>query len=347
MASTATPPRRPLVTVLGASGLVGSAVTAAFAARRVRLRAVARRRSVVAGTGPAEVQVRKADLTDRGELAAAVEDADVIVHLVKHTAGWRTAELTPDSERANVGVSRDLVEVLRTSGTGRRPPLVIYSGAVSQVGVAPGAPVDGSEPDLPEAAYDKQKLAGERVLKAATADGVVRCLSVRLPTVFGPVRTPGCADSGVITTMVRRALAGEALPLWHDGSVERDLLYVDDIASAVLAACDHAEMLIGGHWPIGSDRGADLGTAFRTIAEVVAERTGSPPVPVVSVPPPRDAPVTDFRSLTVDSSSFRANTGWAPRFSLREAIERTTDALRETGFAGGGSGRSSSEPVAS
>ncbi|WP_030544287.1 NAD(P)-dependent oxidoreductase [Streptomyces albus] len=323
------PGEPPVIAVLGASGFVGSAVTAALAHRPVRLRAVARRPSRVPAAGTARAEVRRADLTRGGEVAEAVSGADVVIHLVTHSGGWRAAEKDPASRAVNVGVMENLCEVLRGERREGPAPLVLYAGAASQVGLPPGGPLDGSEPDHPETAYDRHKLAAERLLMEATADGVLRGASLRLPTVFGHVAAPHAADRGVVAFMIRRALAGEPLTLWHDGTVKRDLVHVDDVAGAFVAALDRPGALTGGHWLLGAGRGDPLGEVCRTVSELVAARLGKPPVPVVRATPPDDAPATDFRSVTIDSSSFRSVTGWRPRIPLRVALERTVAALAE------------------
>jgi nucleoside-diphosphate-sugar epimerase len=321
---------RPLIVVLGASGLVGSAVTAALARRPVRLRAVARRPSVVP-RGIAEVEVRTADLTVAGELGAVVDGAAAVFHLIQYGGGWRAVDDDPaGSERVNVGVMAELVEVAGRIG-GAEPPLVLYAGAASQIGVPPDRPIDGREPDRPETIYDRQKLAAETILKEATAGRAVRGITLRLPTVFGLGPSATVRDRGVVMSMMRRALAGEPITMWHDGTVRRDVVHVDDIAEAFLAALDHPDGLVGGHWPIGAGRGDRLGDVFREIAGIVAVRTGRPAVPVVSVTPPAHSPVTDFRSVTIDSSRFRSITGWRPRVPLSQAMDRAIAALADGG----------------
>ncbi|MDJ1133678.1 NAD-dependent epimerase/dehydratase family protein [Streptomyces iconiensis] len=326
--------KRRTVAVLGASGFVGSAVTAALARQDIRLRAVARRPSHVpgaeaAGGGAAGIEIRRADLTRPGELAEAVAGADVVIHLVMHSGGWRAAESDPASRAVNVGVMENLCEALGGDRAGRPPPLVVYAGAASQIGLPPDRPIDGSEPDHPATAYDQHKLAAERLLKEASARGVVRGVSLRLPTVFGHVPDSRAADRGFVAFMVRRALSGESLTLWHDGTVRRDLVHVEDVAGAFVAALGHPDALAGRHWLLGAGRGDPLGDVCRTVAELVAAREGKPPVPVVSVQPPEGAPATDFRSVTIDASPYRAITGWRPGVPLRAALERTVAALAD------------------
>lgn len=319
-------PPGPLITVLGASGFVGSAVLHALAHRPVRLRAVARRPSAIP-PGPAETTVVTADLTDRAALAAAVAGADAVVHLLLADGGWRAAENEPMAERVNVGVMRDLIDVIGPRDGDGKPPLVVYGGAASQVGVPPREPLDGSEPDHPETAYDRQKLTAEQVLKKATAESLVRGVSLRLPTVFGESVAPAAGDRGIVSGMARRALAGDTLTMWHDGTVRRDLLHVEDVAAAFAATLDHPDSLVGDHCLIGADRSHALGDVFRLVARTVSEQTGLAPVAVESVEPPAHAPVTDFRSVTIDSSPFRAATGWQPRIPLTEGVRRTVAAL--------------------
>lgn len=111
--------------------------------------------------------------------------------------------------------------------------------------------------------------------------------------------------------------------MWHDGTVLRDLLHVQDAAAALLAAADNIDVLAGGHWLVGTGVRTSLGEAFRAIADIAARLTGRPVVAVMSVPPPRPLSATDVTSAVVDPSAFRSRTGWAARVSLRDGLEWT------------------------
>lgn len=322
---------RPVVSVLGASGYLGSVLTGILADMPIRLRAVARRRSPVPERAVADIEVRTADLTDAGCLADAVADADVVFHLGKHSGGWRDAEQNPDSERMNVGVMRELIEILRRRRTAGPRPLVAFAATTSQIGLPPEQPMDGSEPDRPETTYDRQKLTAERILKAADGECVLRGVSLRLPTVYGQSSLSCVPDQGVVSTMVRRALAGKPLTMWHDGTVKRDLVYVEDVAEAFVAVMRRSDALAGRHWLVATGRPDTLGAVFRTVAESVAAHTGKPAVPVTSVQPPEHAPVIDFLSVTIDPTPFQLTSGWCARTELRDAVDRTVVALLDKG----------------
>ncbi|WIX90469.1 NAD-dependent epimerase/dehydratase [Amycolatopsis sp. DG1A-15b] len=320
---------RPLVVVLGASGLLGTAVTRELAARPVRVRAVARRPATVPPDPVAEVEVCTADLTDPGELARVVAGADAVVHLVAYITGartWRAADEGDAAERVNTGLVRDLIGVFRQHRPAR-PPVVVFAGSTSQVGTGGAGTLDGTEQDVPQTAYDRQKAAAELALEAATAAGVVRATTLRLPTLVSRGTDDPSLDRGVAATMMRRALAGEPLSLWYGGTARRDLVCVDDAARAFVAALDHADRLAGRHWLLGSGAGTSIAELFGLVARVAAEHTGKPPVEITPVGAPGGAVPTDAVDFVGDPAPFHDITGWSARVPLRAALEDLAAAL--------------------
>ncbi|WP_372352448.1 NAD-dependent epimerase/dehydratase family protein [Streptomyces sp. KL116D] len=313
--------RRPLVVVLGASGYIGSAVLRELSRRRIRLRAVARGPFAAPAGGPAVTEVVRADLTEEGAVAAAVDGADAVIHLVAHMTGrgaWRSAASDPAAERVNVGLVRDVLAACAAPPGGGPGPVVLLAGT--------NQAADGGGPQ--RSAYARHKAAAERLLLDATARGTVRGLALRLPTTVG-------SEAGVAPSMARRALAGEPLTLWHDGSVRREFLDVADAARAFALALDHAADLDGRACAVGGHAVA-LGDLFRAIADSAAQHTGGPPVPVLSVEPPAYAETGDFRDLDVDSSLFRDVTGWRPEVPLRRAVDSVVAASATASAPGRG-----------
>lgn len=318
----------PLIVVLGAAGFVGSAVFRELAQHPVRIRAVSRRKCPVPENARAEIEVLSADLTEPGQMAVAVAGADVVIHSLAYVAGastWRVADGDPGAERVHVGLMQDLLHALGDRADSQTPPTVLFTGSVAQAGSFDKEVLDGTEPDRPEGYYERLKLEAERLLLAADTAGTVRGACLRLTTLYGYSAGSTARDKGIVSTMTRRAVAGEPLTMWHDGTVRRDLLHVDDVARAFWAAIPCMDVLAGKRWLLGTGQGAPLGGVFTRVSALVAEQTGKEPVPVVSVAPPEYAEGSDFRSVTVDSSAFRAATGWKPQVSLEEGLRLTTE----------------------
>ncbi|ALG09447.1 NAD-dependent epimerase/dehydratase family protein [Kibdelosporangium phytohabitans] len=319
------------VVVLGASGLLGTAVTRELAGLPVDLRVVGRRLTSVPERPVADVEVRTADLTEPHELARAIAGADAIVHLVAHIAGpatWRVSAGDAVAERVNLGLVHDLISVLRAQRPAT-PPVVLFAGSMSQVGHPTGGRIDGTEPDNPLTTYDRQKQAAENALKAATADGVLRGATLRLATLFSQGTDSISLDRGVVSAMARRAWAGEPLTMWHDGTVKRDLLCVDDAAAAFASALDHADALAGRHWLVGTGLATSIADLFGSIAEAMSTATGKPAVPVISTEPAGQSMQTDQLDFVLDPGPFGRATGWQARIALAEALKRTAVAIAD------------------
>ncbi|GHI04272.1 hypothetical protein AQI88_25895 [Streptomyces cellostaticus] len=303
--------RPPLVVVLGASGYIGSAVVRELSRRRIRLRAVARGPFAVPAGGRAVTEVMRADLTEEGAVADAVSGADAVIHLVARMAGqgsWRSAASDPETERVNVDLVREVIARCAAAPGAGPGPTVVLAGTNQTTDSGPQ-----------RSAYARQKAAAERHLLDAAARGTVRGIALRLPTTVG-------SDAGVTPAMADRALSGEALTLWHDGTMRREFLDVSDAARAFTTALDHAADLNGRACAVGGHVVA-LGDLFRAIADSAARHTGRPPVPVLSVDPPDYAETGDFRDLDIDSSDFRNVTGWEPGVPLRRAVDDVVSAV--------------------
>lgn len=122
--------------------------------------------------------------------------------------------------------------------------------------------------------YGATKLAQEHLLTAwATARGVSTGI-LRLQNVYGPGQSPINPYTGITTLFFRVAGRGESIPVYEDGEIGRDLVFIDDVARAV--------------WEMAraqDDALADVGSGTRTtigqIAQIVAKFAGAP-VPTVT-----------------------------------------------------------------
>lgn len=320
---------KPLITVLGSSGLLGTAVTRVLARRDVRLRLVGRRPTTVPARARAEIETRTVDLTTQGAVADAVAGADTVIHLVAHITGattWRVASTDPLAERINLGLVHDVIDAIRGERRAE-PPTVLLAGSMSQVGRSTLTRIDGSVPDEPLTAYDRHKLAAEHAIRDATSQGVLRGSTLRLTTLYTRGSDAPDLDRGVVSAMMRRAFAGQPLTMWHDGSMKRDLTCVDDVAHAFLATLDNAEATEGRTWLVGTGEATSIADLFTMISKTVASHTGQPPVPVVSVPPAEHSLPTDLLDFVVDPSAFQRATGWSAMVPLLDGLDSLAAAM--------------------
>lgn len=315
-----------LITVLGASGLLGTAIVRELADRPVRLRLASRRPPNVPEGCRASIETCTGDLTEPGAVARAVEGADVVIHLVVHSAGestWRVVTDEDWAERVNVGLVHDVLDVIRGRKP-ERPPVLLFAGSMSQIVRDPSA--DG---DVPITTYDRHKDAAWTAIREAHEEGLVRGASLHLATLFSRGSDRVTEDRSVVAAMIRRALADRPITMWFEGTPKRDLLCVDDAARAFVAALDRIDRTAGRYWLIGRGEQTTIGELFTMIAKVVSTHTGRPPVPVESVPAADYAVVTDGMDFVLDPGPFQDATGWSPRVPLERGLEGAIAALAD------------------
>jgi UDP-glucose 4-epimerase len=165
------------------------------------------------------------------------------------------------------------------------------------------------------------KLAAEQLhLLYASLYGL-RASAIRLTNVYGPRQRLRDDFQGFLPIFVRRALRGETITVFGDGSQERDCLYVDDVVECLLLAAASPDA-VGEVFTVGNDERLQL----RAIAEVVVNAAGRGRLELVPWPPDRDA--IDIGSYFGDSSKAKRILGWSPRTDLAEGMARTVGFYR-------------------
>ena len=117
------------------------------------------------------------------------------------------------------------------------PGAAVVQTSTRQVyGRAQYLPVDERHPTSPVDINGIDKLACEQLhLLYARVHGM-RTSALRLTNVYGPRLHLGRPDQGFLAVFIRRALLGDDITLYGDGSQRRDCLHVDDVVDAMIAA---------------------------------------------------------------------------------------------------------------
>ncbi len=254
-----------------------------------------------------------------------LERVDVVIHLAGQTSTYAAnADPAADFE-LNV---RPMLGLLERCRQHRRRVDVLFAATATQVGVTTEWPVDEAHADRPATIYDLHKWLAEGYLMHYAREGFVRGVALRLANVYGPGPRCSSQDRGVLNAMIRRAVTGETLTIYGRGEHVRDYVYVDDVAAAFLMAACRIDDVNARHFLIGSGQGITIAQALSLVADRAAAKTGRRP-PVVHVDPPADLSRIESRDFVADTRRFRAATGWEPRVSLADGIDRTIEAVSQ------------------
>jgi dTDP-L-rhamnose 4-epimerase len=139
----------------------------------------------------------------------------------------------------------------------------------------------------------------------------------RLQNVYGPGQSLTNPYTGIVSLFAQKAKAGEVIPVYEDGEIIRDFVFIDDVASAVLEGLLHSPATVDP-WDIGSGQG----TSILRLAELIAAHYGAPAPQVTG-----QFRNGDVRAASCDISAATTNLSWRPQFMVEDGIRRLCDWL--------------------
>jgi len=258
-----------------------------------------------------------ADLGDP-PVRAALDDVELVFNLagqVSHIDSMSDPTFDLDvNTRSQVA----FLEALRWASPGAT---VVFTSTRQLFGKPRYLPVDEDHPVNPVDVNGITKHAAEQFHRLYHDVYGLRTTVVRLTNVFGPRQRLRDDFQGFLPIFIRRALLGQRISLFGDGSQERDCLYVDDVIDCLVRAA-LTDDAVGEVFNVGNDEHLPL----RQIADLIVEAAGSGSVEMVPWPPDRDA--IDIGSYFGDSSKAKRTLGWAPQTTFAEGIVRTVEFYR-------------------
>jgi UDP-glucose 4-epimerase len=292
--------------VLGGGGFIGTNLCRGLAASGRRVRAFGRR--CLFPSDLKGVEWRQGDLDDEAAVGAAIESFDVVFHLV-HTTTPQSSNLNIAADiEDNVVSTIPLLETCRRQGVKR---VVFASSGGTVYGKARQVPTPETAPTEPICAYGISKLAIEKYLALYEHLHGLDFRVLRIANPFGPFQL-ALKNQGVIAALIARALRGEAVEIWGDGSVVRDFIFVDDVVDAFTAAMAHesGERVFN----IGSGKGRSLLDVIAAIENQLDMKLKLQWRPGRSL---------DVPASVVAIERARTGLGWAPKTSFADGLERT------------------------
>jgi UDP-glucose 4-epimerase len=208
-----------------------------------------------------------------------------------------------------------ILEAVRKQNPGLK---VVYAGTRQIYGKPTRLPVDESHPLHPSDVNGINKISGELYHLVYHSVYGIRASSLRLTNTYGPRQLIRHDRQGFIGWFMRKAVLGEEIQLFGDGSQRRDFDYVDDVVDAFLraGASDGSD---GQVFNLGGEKPVSLLELTRLLIEVAGKGSYT----VVPFPPERRR--IDIGDFYADATKIRTALGWEPRVDLRDGLARTID----------------------
>lgn len=341
--------------VTGGAGFLGCAVSSALADAFDRVIAVDNLHPQVHTTGerPAQLDERvelvHGDVRDAEMWDALVTRArpSTVLHLAAETGtGQSLTEATRHASVNVVGTTELLDALVRHDALPERIVLTssraVYGegnwqapdGAVTSPGQRSAAMLDRGEWDFPgltpmphrssvvapapTSIYGSTKLAQEHMLTSwCLAMGVTPVL-YRLQNVYGPGQSLSNPYTGIVSFFAQRARAGEVIPVYEDGQIVRDFVFVDDVADAIVRGVLGERETVGNRDPY--DIGAGTGTSILRLAQLIAAHYGAPEPTITG-----QYRNGDVRAASAIIDDAVAALAWRPSVAVDDGVRRLCD----------------------
>ncbi len=198
---------------------------------------------------------------------------------------------------------------------------IVFAGTRQQYGRPNYLPVDEQHLSQPVDVNGINKMAGEWYHVLYDRVYGLAATSLRLTNTYGPRMLLKHNRQGFVPWFVRKALLGEEISIFGDGTQRRDMNYVDDVTEAFLLVGLRDDSR-GELYNLGHDEIVSLLDFTRALLEAAGQ--GSYRL----VPFPEEAKRIDIGDYYGSFEKIRTQLGWAPKISLAEGLKRTVDYYR-------------------
>jgi len=270
-----------------------------------------------------KLKIFEGNLSSEKDIETAVKNQDFLFHFA-----WQT-DLKKSMLNPGEDVKSDILGLLNILEVSKKinPEIkIIFTSTVTIISEPKKLPVNEDEEDKPLSAYDINKLIAEKYLNMYFSVYGIKSCSLRLSNIFGEHQRIDNPNRGVLNFMIGKSLKGEPLTVYGKGDFIRDYCYVQNYVDAfVLAAV--SEKTLGETFVLGSGQGRTFNEVVEKIKEIVEKKTGRK-VEITHIPFPdsgKGEEKINKRNFYADIKKFSLATGWIPKISFQEGLEKTID----------------------
>ncbi len=284
-----------------------------------------------------QIRFEAADVRDARAVRRCVESAAEVYHLAAQVAVTTSLAAPTADFEINARGTLNVLEAMRQM---RSPPTLLFTSTNKVYGALPDLPLklEGrryvpADPRLAATGVDERRpldfhspygcskgAADQYVLDYARSFGLPTVV-FRMSCIYGPHQC-GNEDQGWLAHFLISARERRTVTLYGDGCQVRDVLFVEDLIDAMLAATARIDELRGAAFNIGG--GPQNTLSLLELIEVLNERHGL--ALRTQLAPWRSG---DQRYYVSSTARFTQATGWRARVPPLEGIARLAEWLEQ------------------
>lgn len=243
-----------------------------------------------------------------------LEGQDVVYHLVSSVVPSTSNQHISQDIQMNVLFSSHLFDASVQHGVKK---IVFISSGGTVYGKEAACPLPENTPTNPISSYGVQKITIEKLLYLYNYMYGLDYRIIRLANPYGPYQRPN-GVLGAVTTFTYKALKGDEVQVYGDGSVVRDFIYIDDAVRGIL------NIVNGENKHHTFNLGCGYGTSISEVLKTIEFALGIKMNIVHKNGRAVDVPVN-----YLDISRYEKYFGKLNPLSLEEGIIKTADFMRK------------------
>jgi len=265
------------------------------------------------------IHINFSDVRDTHSMDYLVKEQEYIFHLagqVNHVDSIRNPIQDLD---INCRGTLVLLESCRKYNRGAK---VVFAGTRGEYGSSVTLPVGEDHPTNPKGIYAVTNLTAEKMILVYHDVHKIPGTCLRITNTYGPRHQMAHDEYGVLNWFIRKAIDNEVIPVFGDGRIIRDFLYVDDLVACFLqvAACDQA---YGEVFNVGTG----IPISFIDLAKKIVEIAGTGKVAFTEFTKERKE--VEPGDYYTDISKIKCVAGWKPETNLDEGLRKTIEFYRK------------------
>ena len=306
-----------VVSITGANGYIGSALTQELEKYSLKIIRISRKQL----TPKDGVEDWVLDLNKKSSWIKIVNRSDIIFHLSGNTSIY---DAEKDPKESLISTLFPIIQLINASKKLSRIPRVIFSSTATVYGLTEVLPVLETKRPSPITVYDLHKFFAEQQLLVASSSNIIDAISLRLANVYGPSPTESLAkDRGILSKITKRRFALKNLQIYGNGDYLRDYIYIDDVVNAFLhASVMDYDILLNKNQislNVASGKGTPVKEVFELISREIEKITGIRG-DIENVAWPEEVNEIEKRNYIGSIELIKSLTGWQPSVSLEEGI---------------------------
>lgn len=306
------------IILLGAAGFIGTNLVIALAKEgNHNITVVDRDKAyfkTVENMHIPNLRIIQSDLTMDTEYATLIKGHDILYHLVSTTVPTTSNQAIAEELKSNVVLSANLFEACVKQGVQK---VVFLSSGGTVYGKEVECPLNEKTATNPITSYGIQKVTIEKLLYLYNYMYGLDYRIIRLTNPYGPYQRPNGVQ-GAVTTFTYKALTGDEINVYGDGSVVRDFIYIDDAIRGI-------QKIVNGTSQYRTfNLGCGYGTSIKQVLETIQYTLGIK----------MNVKYTEARKVDVpvnylDIKRYETAYGALNPISLSDGIKKTAEFMRK------------------